>query len=132
MTGTLWHYTCAHTWEALGDSGTLTPPWWQLHSVPQAMPREAIALLGLVWATDMDPPERHALGLTSATLRCDRMSHRYAVDAEYFIRWGAMRHRLPRRLVDELELTAGAQPGRWWVTDTPVPGAHHDPTYGQV
>jgi len=126
MTSTLWHYTCAHSLDALDHSGTLLPPLWQIDSVPGGLPIAAYALLGLVWATDMDPPDRAALGLTSATLSCDRMRHRYAVPGEQFTHWGRMRHRLPTELVDALELATGAQPAHWWVSDTPVEGAYRD------
>lgn len=126
MSDTLWHYTCAHGDLAIGPRGILLPPLWQIAEVPLGLPIAAYALLGLVWATDMDPPERAALGLTSATLSCDRMTYRYAVPGGAFTRWGAMRHRLPTELVDALELASGAQPARWWVTDRPVEGARRD------
>lgn len=129
MSATLWHYTCAHAQPGIDRRGILLPPLWQVESVPGGLPRDAYALLGLVWATDMDPPQREALGLTSATLSCDRMTRRYQVPADAFTRWGWMRHRLASNLVDALELAPGAQPARWWVADHPVEGAQRDDTW---
>lgn len=123
---TLWHYTCAHGDLGIGARGILLPPLWQISEVPLGLPLGAYTLLGLIWATDMDPPNREALGLTSATLSCDRTTHRYAVPARLFIRWGAARDRAPAELVNALERARGAQPARWWVTDTPVEGARRD------
>jgi hypothetical protein len=126
MRDNLWHYTCAHAIDALDHSATLLPPLWQIESVPGGLPPEAYTLLGLVWATDMDPPNRSALGLTMATLSCDRMTHRYAVPRAQFTHWGRVRSRLPSALVNPLELAQGAQPAHWWVADRPVEGAYRD------
>lgn len=126
---TLWHYTCAHGDLAIGPRGILLPALWQIHEVPMGLPTDAYALLGLVWATDMDAPDRQALGLTSATLSCDRMAHRYAVPAEAFTPWGRIRHRMSTALVDALELANGAQPAHWWAAEGPVSGALRDATY---
>lgn len=123
MSATLWHYTCTHRISEIGETGILLPPLYQLAAIPDWLPRDAYPLLGLVWATDMDPPQRLALGLTDHTIACDRTTARYAVPASAFTRWGRWRHLMPPWLVDELELANGAQPARWWVADRPVPGA---------
>lgn len=122
----MWHYTCAHGRAALGEGGTLLPPLWQVESVPGGFPVAAYALLGLIWATPTDAPDRLALGLTSATIDCDRMRFRYSVPAEAFTPWGRMRHRMPTEVVDALELSPGAEPASWWVADRPVEGARLD------
>lgn len=128
---TLWHYTCEHGAQAIGDTGTLWAAAQQLEEAP-SLPLDAAVLLHMVWATDMDPPERAALGLTSATIECDRMAYRYRVPSHAFRRWGKVRSSLPAPLVDALELAPGAQPGAWWVSFQPVPGAHRDRKWRQV
>lgn len=129
MSDLLWHYTCAHTRERLGERGTLFPPLWQISNVPGGLPVAAYALLGVVWATDADDPPHAALGLTSATLSCDRMAHRYSVPREAFTRWGRFRSRFPAELVEPLETALGAEPALWWIAEGPVEGARLDLTY---
>jgi hypothetical protein len=127
---TLWHYTCEHSAAKIGASGTLIAAIQQLDEVP-ALPIDALPLLGMVWATDMDPPDNQALGLTSRTIACDRTEVRYRVPGRSFQHWGRVRGRLPIPLVDALELAHGAQPARWWVSLVSVPGARRDSTYRQ-
>lgn len=131
MTATLWHYTCDHGALALGEAGTLIPPLWQVESVPEGFPPLAYALLSLVWATDLDPPDRYALGLTRDTMaqRCDRMAYRYTVPARSFVRWGRIRSALPPGLSDALEQAPGAMPAHWFVAQGPVEGARRDSQY---
>jgi hypothetical protein len=101
----LFHFTCSHGAEAIEREHRLRPnrhPW-----LPEP----------LLWLTDLvDPPNRDSLGLTSHTLRCDRMAYRFAVDTTAE-RWGTYAHRigLPRITRDELEGAPGALPGHWWV-----------------
>lgn len=121
----LWHYTCHHGALALGDTGTLLCAAQQVDEAPP-LPLGADMLLQMVWATDMSPPERAALGLTSNTIDCDRMAYRYRVPSYAFRRWGTVRSSLPTQLVDALELAPGAQPAVWWVSFSPVAGAHRD------
>lgn len=118
----LWHYTCEHSAAKLGPLALLLPPIWQLDSVPEGLPRSAFALLGLVWATDLDDPEPYSprLGLTAATITCDRTEIRYAVAEAAMTRWGRVRSRLPADLVEALETAPGAEPARWWVAEGPV------------
>lgn len=130
MSGHLWHYTCKHTRLALDQGGTLLPPLWKIESVPEGLPLPAYALLGLVWATEADDPDPYALGLTSATISCDRLAYRYAVPREAFTRWGRVRSRLDRDLVDALERARGAEPAQWWIAEGPVEGARLDRSYG--
>lgn len=122
---TLWHYTCEHGALALGNTGTLFPAAGQLDQAPP-LPIDALPLLLMVWATDMDPPHREALGLTSHTMDCDRMAYRYRVHRRFFRHWGRVRSSLPAPLVDSLELAPGALPAYWWVSFEPVAGAHRD------
>lgn len=128
MTGSdglpLWHYTCDHAHLRIGAQGTLFParmlmaadvdPAWPAHTW-QAH---------LVWATDMERPNRDALGLTMRAVRCDRTTHRYRID-EHLQWWPKFRRRLLALHLDDdvdaLESTPGARPAHWYVSPIPVP-----------
>lgn len=127
----LFHYTCQHGRDHLGDTGTLLP----LAAQPGRASAEALAryapeyrlLATLVWATDLEVPEPWALGLTSTILGCVRTAHRYQVPPERFTRWGRVRAAVGPVLADDLELAYRAEPARWWVAQGPVPGATYRP-----
>lgn len=129
MSEHLYHYTCAHGRLALGEGGALLPPLWQIDEIPSGFPPAALTLLGLVWATEEARPDRYALGLTSATISCDRLAHRYAVPSWQFARWGRVRSRFPVAVVEALETARGAQPAMWLVAEGPVDGATLDHSY---
>lgn len=84
---------------------------------------------GLVWLTDLDQPDRQALGLTSFILDCDRTEHRFVLPGDSGERWvdWCRRVRLPRARRDLLEMADGAQPLRWWVSERPIPLAGDRP-----
>jgi hypothetical protein len=73
----------------------------------------------LVWLTDLEEPDRAALGLTSTTLSCDRLAYRCTVDTEDAEPWAVWSHGRvdPRRV---MELTFGHAPAHWWVSQVPV------------
>jgi hypothetical protein len=75
-----------------------------------------------VWLTDLEVPDRKALGLTSDLLDCDRLEHRVVVDVEAE-HWPRYARRLPLELRRRLELAAGARPMHWYVSEHPVPVA---------
>lgn len=106
----LWHYTCRHRAALIGRRGVLTPH-------PQAV----LGGVAVVWLTDLDEPDREALGLTSTTLRCDRTEVRYrvlAADAMMPWRdWAESAH-VDRTTVSEL--TFGRRPRHWFVATEPV------------
>lgn len=118
----MYHYTCEHGHGSLGAAGTLLPlallepdrvgillhPW---HTVAQ-----------LSWMTDLEHPERHALGLTSGIISCDRTAHRYRItDTTHVERWLSIRRRYAADMRDALESTPGAMPAHWYVSARPVP-----------
>lgn len=108
----LFHYACRdHTHRALGDRAVLRPMRQPLHKNGSA----------LIWLTDMDPPERDALGLTSEVfLRCDRLAVRYVVETDSAIPWNAYKvENVPSREIKILE-GCGAKPDRWFVSLTSV------------
>lgn len=110
MPTALYHFTCAHSAPRIQRSGELRP-----HQHP---------LLGtsLVWLTDLAVPDRHALGLTSNWITCDRTAVRISVPAHAggLVPWRkwAYWHRVPPPLLDALE--DGARYDRWWVCDVPL------------
>ncbi len=119
---TLWHYTCDHGRDGIGDHGTLRParemiPRSRVHGLPSWY-RPA---LDLVWLTDLPFPARDALGLTSLALSCDRTAHRYRCDSIGPVPYIEMRPSLPRKLSDCLESATGSGFRRWWVSSVAVP-----------
>ena len=123
---TLYHYTCDHSRQKIGDAGTLQP----LHVIagrdtptpPKSWPMWRYPVLDLIWLTDLDTPAADALGLTSRILSCDRTAHRYrATDTSTVMRWVHARRDYPPQLRHELETELGAMPMHWWVSEKPVP-----------
>lgn len=105
----LYHYTCDHGSEKIARSGQLLPnghPWLP---VP------------VIWLTDMERPDREALGLTSQTIRCDRTAWRVSVDTDEADPWHvfARRYRVSRSVREELEF--GRLPMAWFVSLDPIP-----------
>lgn len=105
----LYHYTCCDRAEMIRRDRWLRPN-----------PQPALDGLELVWLTDLDVPDRHALGLTSLSLNCDRIEHRIAVDA-VAVHWPVFARRLPVHQRRPLELSPGALPMHWYVATIPVP-----------
>lgn len=108
----LYHFTCSHATPRIRAAGELFP-WPQIQLDGRA----------LVWLTDLEAPTREQVGLTSKTLRCDRMECRFEVDCDP-VRWTDYARGLPRevrRLAADLSATDGALPAHWWVSEVPVP-----------
>jgi hypothetical protein len=89
--------------------------------LPAAQP--TLGGVRLAWFTDMDPPDRAGLGLTSAILPCDRLKYRYVAVATsgYFITylaWAEMNNHPGRAFLE----TADAMPDRWFVSEQAVLG----------
>jgi hypothetical protein len=108
----LYHFTCRDGAAQVERCGELRPnPQPQLGGIP------------LLWLTDLDEPTRHQIGLTSATLACDRMQRRFAVDcdAQRWVDFVRTLTREQRRMARKLTLAAGAHPMHWYVRTTPVP-----------
>lgn len=108
----LLHYTCVDAAPKI-DADLLLRPWRQ----------PALGDLPLVWLTDLDPPDRDALGLTSRHLiTCDRMAHRFVVaDAGTCQPWHRFARTLPASMRWQVETAApGLRPIHWWVSLRPV------------
>lgn len=130
----LWHYTCDHGHDAIGQSG-------YLRSIVDLATAEKLAARGLpsefgrwIWLTDLDTPVRGALGLTSHILGCDRTAHRYRVTwptgAADIQPWTTVRRLAPRDLLASLE-QGDARPRHWYVSRHPV-GVEYDPIAAAV
>jgi hypothetical protein len=105
----LYHYTCRHAADAIVKTRVLLP---QLHPlVPNLRPT--------VWLTDLDTPDRNALGLTSRLLHCDRTEYRVTVDADAD-HWPRTARSLGRAERAELESAPGAMPMHWYLCHWPV------------
>ena len=105
----LWHYTCDHGHDGIGERGMLLP---NLH----------IQLnVRLSWLTDMAEPERLALGLTNQFTGCDRTRFRYRLERSGHVMpwgmWAALNH--PDETLRE-DLERYGNPDRWWVGMTPL------------
>lgn len=106
MAEVLYHYTCEHSAKSILAEGELHGNEHPL--MPEAGP--------IIWLTDMEVPDRLALGLTSRLLRCDRTAHRFAVRTDRAQHWPVAARRpelaAARRL---LEFAPGVRPAHWWV-----------------
>lgn len=104
-----WHYTCDHGAEGICSEGVVRPNLHPLLGVPVA------------WFTDLGHAYRTQLGLTSDTLACDRMSHRFEVAHPGRLLWwprAARSLKVPAPVRDELE--HGRLPAHWWISFGPV------------
>ncbi|MEV6035996.1 hypothetical protein AB0L65_32915 [Nonomuraea sp. NPDC052116] len=109
MTAVLWHYTCDHGATGIVRDGMVKPNLHPLLGVPVA------------WFTDLDRAHRLELGLTSDTLKCDRMAHRFEVaDPESLLWWPKAARLLRLSQAVRAELETGRLPAHWWVSFEPV------------
>lgn len=121
-TPVLYHFTCEHTRQLLGEHGVLLP------ASQLGIPLALVATADLIWATDQEAPDAQALGLTRTLVKCDRTAHRYRIlQPHNFQRWGRLRASYPQELVDALELSPGAAPAHWWVSRVPIAAALDQP-----
>lgn len=106
----IWHYTCDDGAEGIRRDGIVKPN-----------PHPLLGGLPISWWTDLDPSHRYEIGLTSDTLTCDRMAHRFeAKDWTLLDYWPtyARTAKVPRAVRDELE--DGRLPAHWWISLAPV------------
>lgn len=105
----LYHFTCYHAADRIGRRGWLRP--WANPMWPTVPP--------LVWLTDLERPERLAVGLTSDILKCDRMEVRYAT-TQSCEPWRAFIERVAAaRSMRQLHYP-GTQPEHWFVSTVDV------------
>lgn len=106
----LYHFACRHSAEGIRSSGFLRP--W---------PQPVLGGVELVWLTDLDDPTRGQVGLTSHTLKCDRMEYRVLAESDGSVRWTSFARSLPLESRRALELSTDAAPAHWWISLTSVP-----------
>lgn len=110
MNDPIWHWTCHHQAPMIRTDGLVKPH-----------PQPLLRGVELSWWTDLGAEHRFELGLTSNTLRCDRMETRFqAARPETLTHWpvAARALHVPRAVRDELE--AGRLPAHWWIALEPV------------
>lgn len=114
----LFHHTCDHGREQIGDQGDLI-------SAAEQRGQVEFWTMNFVWLTSMRYPNREALGLTMHLVGCDRTKFTYEVllpdDDPSIHPWAKVARDLPRELRDEIERAPGAMPALWWVSLGPVP-----------
>lgn len=102
----LYHYCCRCSAQQITNRGFLRPSGASFFGVD------------LVWLTDRPVPDRAGLGLTSHTLKCDRLERQYIVDgADGEVEpWLTSDARQRLRRDDGLrEFEEGHCPETWWI-----------------
>jgi len=116
----LYHFTCDHHVAGIVAVGAIVPNYHE------AMPR----LPPMVWLTSDPHPTREDVGLTSMTLNCDRMAHRFMViEPIGVVPWDrlykAIRASDIARQLGYHDVAAQLQFGRdaatWWVSTFAIP-----------
>lgn len=114
----LWHYTCDHGRDGIGDTGFLLPG---ATVKPEALGWPA----RLSWMTDITYPNTFALGLAnlSGLVKCDRVKHRYRITDTADVMWWprAVRSLGLQRVRSDLESVPGCLPAHWYVATAAVP-----------
>ena len=102
----LYHFACFdHAAAGIDRDGVLKPE---------------LAPTGLVWLTDLDVPDRNALGLTRRFSACDRTQVRYTVsEAKDVFAWSDYRRHVAQDVRAVLEVP-GTMLMHWWVSPNPV------------
>jgi hypothetical protein len=125
-TGPLWHFTSWHTFEAIGEGGTLVPGklLWSPDLRHLYPPPEYHILGEVVWLTDLAEPPPLALGLDrpGSELEYSRLAYRYRADDTSNAIWWPdfMRDRRLSRVQRSVCFSEGALPAHWWVAPTSI------------
>lgn len=114
----LYHYTCDHGAASIRATG------WILPLGDIAPVGLAPGVPSLLWLTDLDRPNRLALGLTSISISCDRTRYRFAIQPQPSITtWWRWRRAHPEfaPFAARIEEQPGSRPKHWWVSEIAVP-----------
>jgi hypothetical protein len=122
-TPTLYHYTCGHGRDAIGDTGLVVPIRISTpHAAATMDAGDHAWMADVAWFTDLPVVDRDALGLTSATIDCDRGEYRFRVlDASLCTKYTEAWRSIPRRDHLALSRAIGARPAHWFIARQPVP-----------
>ncbi|MCP4244238.1 MAG: hypothetical protein GY772_27140 [bacterium] len=110
----LYHFTCAHGRDGIGKRGTIKP------LARLVSPRVARPIDNWVWMTADPDASRDDLGLTGATLPCDRMEFLYSIGKpRNAVPWigSPVRAAMSPVMVGMLE--SHGRPECWWVSRSP-------------
>lgn len=106
-----YHFCCSHSAALIGRRGLIRP-----------MIRHPLLGCLVAWFTTDAEPQRMDVGLTSLTIKCDRMEYRYVARSPKLIPWlgSPARAAAPRDAVSDLE--AFGRPETWLICESPVVG----------
>lgn len=107
----LFHFTCDHGHRRIGRYNALI--------IPQV--EHPICGWKICWFTTEAVPDREATGLAAVETTCDRMAHRYLIEAgSLCVPWlgSPWRSQAPKSFLADLE--EYGDPEHWYVADVPV------------
>jgi len=122
----LYHFCCTHSYQAIAQTWQVVPVSMLVSNIMDRIPDHPLPpLFDLAWFTDMEVPDRQALGLTSRLIRCDRTERRLVVLTPWKCQpWRAWSmENLERRQQHIARELLSGDPTRWWVSPIPVPVA---------
>jgi hypothetical protein len=106
---TLYHFTCDHGRDGIVRDGVVKPN------------RHPYLGLAVAWFTDLADPTADEVGLTSATLRCDRLAYRFEiVDLAKAHPWLGSVEQSVTPIQYQADLHRFSTPRHWWVSRQPV------------
>lgn len=106
----LFHFTCDHGHDALGNRGELRP-----------IVEHPFLHIKVVWLTSDPWPDRESTGLGMTITRCDRMQYRYMVtDLSNCRRWLDSPERTGAPVDAVADLESYGDPEQWWIASEPV------------
>jgi hypothetical protein len=126
-TPVLWHFTCEHGREAIGEASMVLPIAMFDPKAARLLPWWFEPMAGISWWTDQADGQGSVVTSKPTEAGCERWQYRYrALDVERAIPYGRWARALEPRVRFVLETTPGAMPGTWWVAENAMP-ARLDP-----
>jgi hypothetical protein len=126
-TPVLWHFTCEHGREGIGEAGNVWPMAMFDPDAAERLPWWFEPMGGISWWTDQGDGQGSVVTSRATSSGCERWLYRYrALDSERAIPYGRWARVLEPRVRFILEHAPGALPGTWWVAENSMP-ARLDP-----
>jgi hypothetical protein len=122
MNPILFHFTCRHAAERIGQRGWLLPSVRLMSPLQlRNLPNDVLMAGQAVWlATDRDATQR-SLGFDGILSQCDRTEYRYRVTEPGAVRpWTEVRTGWPPEVVAALEEGQDKRPETWWLGRGPM------------